>query len=232
MTQPLEVMLAASLADGSLTRGERAAMRQWIDENAAREEQRGAVRRRAFEMVRERMAGSVRPDDARDWLGWLEEIVRLTVAEAPKLTRMEVLHSPGESVWRRIVELCAQSRETIDVCVFTITHDPLTRALIEAHRRGVRVRVISDGEKSVEPGSDVRVLAGAGLEVRVDRCEHHMHHKFATFDGRLLVTGSYNWTRAAAESNQDNVLVTDDARAIAPYQAIFERCFSDGAAYR
>lgn len=228
----MDEVLTESLADGRLSRGERTALRAFIEENLLREEQRGALRRRAFEMIEERLVGAVRPEDARGWLAWLEDVVRLSIAEAPRPTRLEVLDSPGERVWRRIVSLSAESRTAIDVCVFTITHDPLTRALLEAHRRGVRVRVVSDGEKSVEPGSDVRILAEAGLEVRVDRCEHHMHHKFATFDGRVVVTGSYNWTRAAAESNQDNVLVTDDARAITPYQAIFEKCWADAAPFR
>lgn len=228
----MDEVLAESLADGRLSRGERTALRDWIEQNLAREEQRGALRRRAFEMVEERLVGAVPPEEARGWLAWLEDVVRLSIAEAPRPTRLEVLDSPGDRVWRRIVGLASDSQSTIDVCVFTITHDPITKALVDAHRRGVHVRVLSDGEKSIEPGSDVRQLVQAGLDVRVDRCEHHMHHKFATFDGRVVVTGSYNWTRAAAESNQDNVLVTDDARAIGPYQAIFEKCWADGAPFR
>lgn len=225
----LDGVLEESFADGQLSRAERSALRSVIEERLPREEQRGALRRRAFALVERRIEGAVRPDDVRAWLGWLEDVVRLSILEPARATRMEVLDSPGERVWRRIVELTAESRSTLDVCVFTITHDPITRALLDAHRRGVRVRVVSDGEKSLEPGSDVRRLAAAGLDVRVDTCEHHMHHKFATFDARVLVTGSYNWTRAAAESNQDNVLVTDDVRAIAPYQAIFEKCWAEGA---
>jgi phosphatidylserine/phosphatidylglycerophosphate/cardiolipin synthase-like enzyme len=227
----IDAVLEASFADGQLSRGERSALRELVAEKLPRDEQRGAMRRRAFALVERRVEGALRPDDVRAWLGWLEDVVRISIPEAPRPTRMEVLDSPGDRVWRRIVELAGESRSTLDVCVFTITHDPITRALLDAHRRGVRVRVISDGEKSVEPGSDVRHLAAAGLDVRVDRCEHHMHHKFATFDARVLVTGSYNWTRAAAESNQDNVLVTDDPRAIGPYRAIFEKCWAEGVPF-
>ncbi len=229
--QELDAVLAESFADGQLTRGERGALRELIEERLPRDEQRGALRKRAFALVEARLEGAVRPGDARAWLGWLEDVVRLSIREAPRPSRMEVIDSPGDGVWRRIVELAAQSQRTLDACVFTITHDPISRALVEAHRRGVRVRVMTDGEKSIEPGSDVRRLFQAGIEVRVDRSEHHMHHKFATFDQRVLLSGSYNWTRAAAESNQDNVLVTDDPRAISPYEAIFEKCWAEGVSF-
>jgi cardiolipin hydrolase len=228
----LDDVLAESFADGALSRAERTALRAYVEEHVSREEQRGALRRRAFEMVNERLSGSVRPEDARAWLGWLEDVVRLSIPEPPRVSRVEILDSPGERVWRRIVGLAADTRESLDVCVFTITHDPITRALVEAHRRGVRVRVVSDDEKSLEPGSDVHLLWSAGIDVRVDASIHHMHHKFAIFDARVALTGSYNWTRAAAESNQDNVLVTDDARAIASYAEIFLRCWDEGVAFR
>lgn len=136
---------------------------------------------------------------------------------------LEVLESPGEGPWRRIVSLIDAAERTIDVCVFTITHDPITRALIAADRRGVRVRIVSDGGTAREPGSDLARLAASGVEVRVDRSPALMHHKIALFDDRVVLTGSYNWTRAAAESNYDNVLVTDDRRALAAYRKIFDR---------
>jgi phosphatidylserine/phosphatidylglycerophosphate/cardiolipin synthase-like enzyme len=233
MSEPrVDEVLEESFQDGALSRGERTVLRAFIDEQLPRAEQRGALRRRAFEMVEARLVGAVAPEDARRWLAWLEDVVRLSIPEPPRPTRLEVLDSPGERVWRRIVSLADEARESIDVCVFTVTHDPITRALVDAHQRGVRVRIVSDDEKSLEPGSDVRALSDAGLEVRVDASPHHMHHKVVIFDDTIVLTGSYNWTRAAAESNQDNVLVTDDPRAVRAYRAIFEAEWNDGVPFR
>ena len=50
-----------------------------------------------------------------------------------------------------------------------------------------------------------------------------MHHKFAVFDGRTAVTGSYNWTRSAARVNQENLVVSDDPRLVKPLVEEFER---------
>jgi phosphatidylserine/phosphatidylglycerophosphate/cardiolipin synthase-like enzyme len=218
----LEELLEASLDDGNLSRGERTVLRAYVDSQLLGAEQRGALRRMAFEKVEARLVGAIAPSEARRWLAWLEEVVRLSIPTPPRPTRLEVLESPGDRVWRRIVSLIAEAQRSIDVCVFTVTHDPITRALGEAHRRGVRVRIVSDDEKSAEPGSDVRALCDAGLDVRVDASEHHMHHKVAIFDDHVVLTGSYNWTRAAAESNQDNVLVTDDPRAVRAYRTLFD----------
>lgn len=61
----------------------------------------------------------------------------------------------------------------------------------------------------------------AGIEVAIDKSEHHMHHKFAVFDRCITLTGSYNWTRSAAEFNEENILVTHDPRIAGRFQEEF-----------
>jgi phosphatidylserine/phosphatidylglycerophosphate/cardiolipin synthase-like enzyme len=100
---------------------------------------------------------------------------------------------------------------------------------MEAHRRGVEVRVISDDEKSADLGSDVRRMAGAGIPVRVDGSPYHMHHKFAVLDGGVVLTGSYNWTVSAAKNNEENMVVSNDRKLVLSFGQEFERLWKDFA---
>lgn len=134
----------------------------------------------------------------------------------------EVAFSPGDSCLQAIRSEIARARRSIDACVFTITDDRIASALLDAHRRGVKVRVITDNDKSLDEGSDVDRLARAGIPVRKDLTEYHMHHKFAVFDGRVMLTGSYNWTRGAARYNEENLIVSDDPRLCEPFAREFE----------
>jgi cardiolipin hydrolase len=59
--------------------------------------------------------------------------------------------------------------------------------------------------------------------VRTDTSEHHMHHKFALFDGAFLVTGSYNWTLSAASFNEENIIVSNDRRLIQAFSETFAK---------
>lgn len=108
-----------------------------------------------------------------------------------------------------LAELRAAS-QTLDVCVFTITCNEIADALVDAASRGVRVRVITDREQAGNKGSDVtRLRSTPGIQVRTDNDEaSHMHHKFAIVDGTTLLNGSFNWTRGAVLSNQENVVVS------------------------
>ena len=54
-----------------------------------------------------------------------------------------------------------------------------------------------------------------------------MHHKYAIFDAKWLLNGSYNWTRGAARDNQENCVVTDDPKLLAAYAAAFERLWAE-----
>ena len=50
-----------------------------------------------------------------------------------------------------------------------------------------------------------------------------MHHKFLIIDGRLLLTGSFNWTRQAIVGNSENLVITDHAELLSAYHDEFNR---------
>jgi phosphatidylserine/phosphatidylglycerophosphate/cardiolipin synthase-like enzyme len=77
--------------------------------------------------------------------------------------------------------------------------------------------------KAHDLGSDVDQIAAAGVACKMDiGQEAHMHHKYAVFDGRTLMNGSFNWTRSASEQNEENLIVTNDAVLVTAFAARFE----------
>ena len=218
----MDGVLAATLEDNRLSRGEKHALRELLADADIGPENLAYLQHRAFALAKEKMPG----EDARQVLDWLEGVVKALRADerpAADATVGEVLFSPGHSPLTAITRHLDEAKRSIDICVFTITDDRLAKPILAAHQRGVTVRIVTDDHKATDRGSDVYRLADAGIEVRVDQTDHHMHHKFAIFDRRVVITGSYNWTRSAAEHNQENILVTDDPRFVGPYRGMFER---------
>jgi len=183
------------------------------------------LRNRAFDMTREMMQGD--PAKVLDALRWLEQVVKtLDLSFVAASAGTTAFFTPGDSCLRKLRDLCRSSRRVIDVCVYTIADDRLTDELLDAHQRGVKVRIISDNDKRFDAGSDVPQLAAAGIEVRIDDTPFHMHHKFAVFDGEHLANGSFNWTRSASSSNQENLVVSRDTYLVRCFGGQFEDLWS------
>jgi cardiolipin hydrolase len=213
-----EEILRKSSSDGKISSGERSALKDRLHDAALDGRERAVFRNRAFEEAKE-VARNVGVDAA---LGWLEDLVKLLAPSEAEGHDTEVHFSPGEACAQSIIARFRVSRQSADVCVFTITDDRIAGAMIEAHRRGVVVRVVTDDDKADDLGSDALRLAGAGVPVRVDASPYHMHHKFAIFDRQRLVNGSYNWTRGAAEQNEENIIDTGDPALVAAFAGAFE----------
>ena len=101
--------------------------------------------------------------------------------------------------------------------------DAIAEAIEKAHRRGVEVRILTDDDKSADRGSDAGRLAARGIPLRVDRSPGHMHHKFAISDRRILLNGSYNWTRSACTSNNENIAITNHKPLVQQFEKEFLR---------
>jgi len=213
--------LRETLEDRRLSRKEKKALRAIVGPSGAA---RAEWHARAFEIARDTIAAH--PGEQEAVLEWLDAVTRVLVVPPPaveaNVANSEVLFSPGVACRRRLSGLLGQTKREVSVRGFTITDDRLAGPLLAAHRRGVGVRIISDDDKAHDRGSDVRRLAEAGVPVRYDDSPHHMHHKFAVFDGEMVATGSYNWTRSAADDNRENLVVTDDRSVVRAYADAFE----------
>lgn len=223
----IDDLLRQTFEDQRLSRGERRALAALVEEPA---EMRLRVRRRSFAvarvLAREAEVGLV--------LDWLEEVQKALVdapEQGPNERGSEAWFSPHQQVFQRIVRALEHTKRTAELCVFTITDDRVSRAILDAHRRGVAIRVVSDNDKSADLGSDLDRLCRAGIAVRIDRTEAHMHHKFALLDGEVLLNGSYNWTRSANDENCENLVVTREPGLVAAFEAEFERCWRNAEAY-
>ncbi|HBZ93692.1 phospholipase D-like domain-containing protein [Pseudomonas sp. UBA7530] len=218
----LDQTLRDSLADLRLSNEERDELRELGNDLSP--DQVRFMRNRAFALVRELILS---PEDALQALKWLEQVIKtLEVRCSPVRDHSSAHFSPGESCRQRIRDLCRQARVSVDICVYTISDDQLSEEVLACHARGVAVRVISDNEKQFDAGSDIQWLKDKGVPLRIDAGPFHMHHKFALFDGRLLLNGSFNWTRSATTSNEENLLVTDDPHLVAEYRREFDKLWA------
>ncbi len=227
-TREIDRILNETFADYRLTRSERRAVTEVFAAKELDQQDLAMVRARAFKVARTVMS------EPREFsaLDWLEDVIKALHAaeitqQAPAAaTISEALFSPGDAPRLRISTLMQRAQHSIDVCVFTVTDDRITTSIESAHRRGVRVRVITDNDKAFDRGSDVDRLGRKGIPVRVDRTDAHMHHKFCVFDGVTLVTGSYNWTRSAASKNSENIVITDDGTLVQQFKTEFDRMWN------
>lgn len=135
--------------------------------------------------------------------------------------------SPGPDCRVAIEQAMETAVDELFICVFTISDDRLSDAILSAHRSGLSVRVISDNDKMHDRGSDVERLYQAGVDVRIDRSPEHMHHKFMVIDGRTVMTGSYNWTRSAETRNEENLVAIDDHIMASHFTTEFTRIWNN-----
>ena len=219
----MDAVLRSMLDDQHLTRSERRGLRVLVQEQGLSNERLAVFRSRAFELARARAPGETAVFD------WLEDAIKALLPGTRPSVTADARFSPGAGCRQAIVNRLQQSQRQVDVCVFTITDDEIVRAMFDAHRRGVKLRVITDDDKSHDLGSDVDKLARAGISVRMDTSPSHMHHKFAIFDQRHLLTGSYNWTRSAAERNQENLVITAEAGLVQAFVKTFSRLWREFA---
>lgn len=105
-----------------------------------------------------------------------------------------------------VLEGVGDARTSIVVAAYSFTSRPIAKALIEARRRGVDVRLVADQSSRTVQYNGPQALADAGISVRLSSAYAAMHDKFMVIDGVSVQTGSFNYTQAAAERNAENVL--------------------------
>ena len=99
-----------------------------------------------------------------------------------------------------------QAHLCVDVAVYDLDLSTISNALISAHRRGIKVRVVTESDNLDSIGSKIPALVEAGIPVIGDRRESLMHNKFTVIDRMEVWSGSMNYTANDAYRNDNNLI--------------------------
>jgi phosphatidylserine/phosphatidylglycerophosphate/cardiolipin synthase-like enzyme len=130
---------------------------------------------------------------------------------------IEVYFSPQGGCTAAIVNAINDAKETVLVQAYTFTSTPIAHALADAHKRGVKVQVILDKSVRTEKYSSATFLKNAGIPIVIDDKYTIAHNKVIVIDNRMVITGSFNFTKEAEESNAENLLVIRDSALAEKY---------------
>ncbi|MFT5760809.1 MAG: cardiolipin hydrolase [Alteromonadaceae bacterium] len=223
----IEFLLAESFKDEKFSKDEKHSLHTLLSSLQKQDEMLSFARNKAFDLFRAHY--HEHPESFVYGTNWLERVVKSIDSVRCELVphKSTAYFSPGKSCLSQIVNSIAAARKSIDVCVFTISDDRISEALLEAHKAKIDVRIVSDNDKSNDRGSDIHYLAKHCVPVKLDRSSYHMHHKFALFDQRFLINGSFNWTRSATTSNEENITVLHDKHLIDAFSNTFNELWSE-----
>lgn len=124
-----------------------------------------------------------------------------------KDTPVRVFFSPNGGCTDAIIDTINKSKSEILVQAYIFTSEPIAKALLGAHKRGVKVYVILDKSQKKDGYSPATFFANQGIPAYIDSMHARAHDKVMIIDKETVVTGSFNFTKSAETQNSENVLI-------------------------
>ena len=153
----------------------------------------------------------------------------------PDSAAIESAFSPDAGGEALVLKVLDSAEHSVLLAAYSFTSPPVVRALMAAKRRGVDVRVVVDDKANRGKASiaALNLLAGVGIPTRtIARYAIH-HDKFIVADGRHVQNGSFNYSKAAARANSENVIVVwNDPGLAAAFTRHWQSRWGQGMAYR
>ena len=121
---------------------------------------------------------------------------------------VQIYFSPNNRLINNVIlPEIEKAQDYIYLSMFLITNNKIVQSLIDAHNRGVEVKIIIDAHHALQPYSKHELLRKAGIKVKVENWAGKMHTKTVIIDSETIITGSANWTYSAFKYNDENLLI-------------------------
>jgi phosphatidylserine/phosphatidylglycerophosphate/cardiolipin synthase-like enzyme len=115
---------------------------------------------------------------------------------------IQVYFSPDGGCTEAVVRELGKAKSTVLVQAYSFTSAPIAKALVEAKKRGVKIQVILDKSQRREKYTEADFLLHAGVPTWIDAKHAIAHNKIMVIDSHTVLTGSFNFTKAAEEKQR------------------------------
>lgn len=122
-------------------------------------------------------------------------------------TPTQVCFSPKGNCTESIIQEINNAKSEILIQAYSFTSDQIAKAMVNAHKRGVRVEIILDKSNRTVKYSSGDFTAHMGVTTYIDSSHAIAHNKIMIIDKEIVITGSFNFTKAAEERNAENLLI-------------------------
>jgi phosphatidylserine/phosphatidylglycerophosphate/cardiolipin synthase-like enzyme len=136
----------------------------------------------------------------------------------------KICFTPEQNCTDLIVSIINLAQKNILVQAYSFTSVPIAKALVQAKRRGIDVKIILDRSQNRKHGfSSAKYFSDYQIPVLIDYQPNIAHNKVMVVDSKIVITGSFNFTRAAQERNAENVIVISDREFAKKYVQNWEQ---------
>ncbi len=143
---------------------------------------------------------------------------------------IEVFFSPNSGSTAAIIREIDRARSEILVQAYSFTSAPIANTLLNAHKRGIKVEVILDKSQKTQKYSSSTFFINARIPTYIDAEHAIAHNKIILIDRSIVITGSFNFTKAAEEKNAENLLIIRSKELAKPYLDNWQRHRAHSAA--
>ena len=144
-------------------------------------------------------------------------------------TTVYVRFSPDDGIDDMIESLIAAANESVYMLAYSFASRDIAERLEAADDDGLDVIVVCEDSKAyTDGGGQCGPLSEAGLQVYVDGSEDAlMHEKVIILDNKVVIAGSYNFTRSADKRNDEQVLVISGGDVADQFLAEFDKILAE-----
>ncbi len=143
-------------------------------------------------------------------------------------TQAEVFFSPEDPVRQRLMDLLKQAKKSVYFMAFSFTDDDLGKILKAQAKAGIDVHGLFETTGSGTKFSEFSGLKKQGIDVKTDgSTKVILHHKVFVIDEEIVVTGSYNFSKNADRSNDENMLILHSPELAKEYLQEFKKLYAD-----
>ncbi len=135
---------------------------------------------------------------------------------------------PSPSMEKALIAFIESAAKTLDVCVFDLNLPQVAQALLDAQKRGVKVRVIiarDNAERAYDVEDELAEMTKREMLKLAHNRSGLMHNKFMIADGERVWTGSYNFTRNCSNFNDNHAIVLESKELAENYSLEWQEIF-------
>lgn len=145
---------------------------------------------------------------------------------------ISVYFSPDGGCTNAIIHEIDKARKIVRVQAYAFTSAPIAKSILNAKKRGVKIVVLMESGRATGRYSSATFFDNQGIPVFLDKATGLAHNKVILVDEEVIITGSFNFSKAAEQTNRENLLVIKGKKKLmAAYLANFERHLTKAEEY-